>query len=54
MYYGISTGETGQCGVGDLVEGESWSKDSDGTYIVSGEPCHSVITIINGKIEYAD
>lgn len=57
-YYGISTGETGQYGVGDLVPGSSYTYEElgegYGVYYVNGEPCHHVITIVDDKIEYAD
>ena len=54
-YYGISTGETGAYGVGDIVVGESWIYDeSGGGYEVAGEPCYNVLIIENGELNYVD
>lgn len=46
-YYGISTGTTGNYGVGDMVESDSYSMTSDGP-VVDGEPCFYVFIIVNG------
>jgi len=57
-YYGISTGETGEYGVGDLVESDRWDyEENGGGYVVDGEPCFNVITIDEdsyGQIRYVN
>ena len=55
-FYGVSTGETGAYGVGDIVVGESWSYDAmfNGGMIVNSEPCYNVFTIKDGEVEYVD
>lgn len=54
-YYGVSTGETGNYGVGDLVVGDGYNHDDgNGGYLVDGEPCYNVFIISNGKVKYVD
>ena len=55
QYYGVSTGSTGQHGIGDIVTGSSWSyEENGGGYLVDGEPCYNVFTVKNGNVEYVD
>lgn len=53
FYYGCSTGETGQYGVGDVVRGTQWTKTDDG-YELDGEPVYNVWFIKDDHIEYVD
>ena len=55
MYYGISTGESGEYGVGDLVVGTNWSKcEVNGNYIVDGESCFNVVRVDGNEIAYVN
>ena len=50
MYYGISTGDSGDHGVGDLVTGANIQRrDSDGALLLDGEQVFYVFTIENGR-----
>jgi hypothetical protein len=49
IYYGVSTGESGQYGVGDIVEGSSWQKVLYG-YEINDEPVFQVFTIVDNKL----
>jgi hypothetical protein len=51
-FYGASTGETGQYGVGDIVEGTSYTLTSDGNLEIDGEPVFQVFTIADNKLEH--
>ncbi len=46
MYYGVSRGDTGQYGIGDLVSGDSY-EDKDGELFIDGEPVYNVFTADN-------
>lgn len=56
MIFGVSTGETGQYGVGDLVMGEKSDVTSDGDvgWLISGEPVYGVYEVVDGKPELCD
>ncbi len=46
MYYGVSRGETGDYGIGDLVTGDSF-EDRDGELLIDGEPVYNIFTADN-------
>lgn len=46
MYYGVSRGETGEYGIGDLVSGESF-EDINGELSIDGEPVYNIFTADN-------
>ena len=55
IYYGISTGDTGQYGVGDIVEGSSYVIEADGMGELDGEPVFYIFIIKDNKpviVEY--
>ena len=52
-YFGSSTGETGEYGVGDLVKGHNWKKTPDG-YEIDDEPVYNVWVIKDNDLEYID
>lgn len=53
-FYGPSTGETGQYGVGDIVEGTTITTDPDGGYLLDGEPVYNIFIVKNGTVEYIE
>lgn len=46
MYYGVSRGETGEYGIGDLVTGSDY-EEIDGEFFIDGEPVYNVFTADN-------
>jgi hypothetical protein len=53
MYYGVSRGESGYYGIGDIVEGISYSTDSDtGIICIGDEDVYNVFYIENNTIVY--
>jgi hypothetical protein len=46
MVYGVSRGETGEYGIGDIVKGESL-EEIDGELFIDGEPVYNVFTADN-------
>ena len=46
MYYGVSRGETGDYGIGDIVKGET-IENNDGDLSIDGEPVYNVFTADN-------
>jgi hypothetical protein len=46
MYYGVSRGDTGDYGIGDLVRGDSY-EDINGELFIDGEPVYNVFTADN-------
>jgi hypothetical protein len=52
-YYGVSRGESGNYGIGDVVESNTYSNDSEtNTICVGDEEVYCVFIIENGEIKY--
>ncbi len=49
IYYGISTGDTGEYGVGDIVEGSSYGLNADGEWELDMELVFYVFIITDNK-----
>jgi hypothetical protein len=48
--YGVSTGDTGQYGVGEIFEGNIKNKTRDGELLLDGEPVYYYFKIVDSEI----
>lgn len=50
VFYGVSTGDTGEYGVGDIFSGSEVTEDEDGCILLDGEPVLNVFKIVDGEV----
>lgn len=50
--FGVSTGDTGDYGIGDIVMGSVVAELEDGTVTLDGEPVYNIFVINNEELKY--